>query len=321
MEVPTSSITHPESAAFCDGNVINGTVSLAVQLGVHCEFNDTLLGGIPFFADIAALFGDAFFHDLVTECGDQYHEHGNLDLRFTCLKAATFPVGSSASDTQVIPQVSIMTDYWWNSGTSLFPCVVPGLARNPSTSSVSPALTPIINATTHSPSVGNIGSPTYMQPLSPTQSILNSSNTSSPGSYGDANRGGGRASNALIVSSAVVGTVVVILVVGLIIFVVVGRSKLKVNERTERDSLEGTPNEIDTEDRYPALVNANKTGDGQVEPKSDAPLHFKDQTRNAHANTVIDHTTFINTSAGWKPSMENLRAEPESGVQSSSALQ
>lgn len=70
IEVPTSSIQYPESTAFCDSNIINGTVSHAVQLGVHCG-TAKFLWDMPLRVDTVTSDYNEVFQDLFSECGDR----------------------------------------------------------------------------------------------------------------------------------------------------------------------------------------------------------------------------------------------------------
>jgi hypothetical protein len=91
-------IEYPEQVAYCDGNSLDATVRHAVQLGVYCDF------GIS--------FNDYFF-----DCAD---EHNQFDYNFTsdrpaCYETVTFSAGSTASQTQTVPRLAIVTDDYWMS--------------------------------------------------------------------------------------------------------------------------------------------------------------------------------------------------------------
>jgi hypothetical protein len=95
--------------AFCNGNARDTAVEHALQLGVYCD-------GFPL---------DVLFADLFMDCVGPHHESiflnkfgintGNAQNdRYTCLKSATFPAGSTTSQTMTIGNVSVGTDSGWN---------------------------------------------------------------------------------------------------------------------------------------------------------------------------------------------------------------
>ena len=60
-----------------------------------------------------------FYNDLYFECADDSYsfdillDYGFDGLRYVCSTSASFPIGSSAADALVIPDVAIVTDEYW----------------------------------------------------------------------------------------------------------------------------------------------------------------------------------------------------------------
>lgn len=329
---PTTSIEFPTSAAFCDGNIINGTVSHAAQLGVFCLENGNL------FSEVVGQ-EVAYFWDLFSECGDQYHEVVNLNelgsdvsntTRFTCVKSATFPVGSSPSDTNVIPRVSVTTDRRWGSSLTFRSCVeatnsVPSFPTTPSPKiSPNPTGTPLtISPPTLMSTIApgaQIPTVTIGQPLSSPSSMIPVVN----GTVSSAGRSVTGSSNALTIGSAFIGAVGVLLVAGLIIFIIFRRSSH--DTRNANDVSIELHNEVDVSielynevDMLSSNVSTEGVGSSWTNPKMEHPsrsLQFKDQAQDVRKGPTSNPRVKV-ASIQDRPLADVFRRKEEQHLRSS----
>ena len=103
--IPSSTVTYPESSGFCEENPDDAYLSNGVTFGIVC--ND-----------------GTFSNDILLECSSSHHEfftttdpYNLKGLRYLCSERTQFDSNSLTSDVHIVPSVSITTDEYWQSKT------------------------------------------------------------------------------------------------------------------------------------------------------------------------------------------------------------
>jgi hypothetical protein len=190
--LPLTRVDYPENEAFCDSNPANATIGQNLQLGVRCDENETYAGKV-------------YNLDLFFDCGevstqfdylDEFGTKNGTGQNISCFQTLTIPRGSSKSDIQKVPGLSMETDESWQT-TKIIGCykIVP----------INPPSSPSASTPEPSPSALATSTPTS-HPHLPTGSgpIQATASTNAP----VASRGTGVASDVATSKSRNTGAIV-----------------------------------------------------------------------------------------------------------------
>ena len=313
--IPTSTVTYPDSSAFCVSNENVEYISNWVSLGILC--NDLTSSDIHF------------------ECSDAHHDFVHLlnpnnlgGLRYLCIEGTLIDSNSLASNVQLIPNVSITTDEYWQSNAAAtcyqqlsvdtprppvtIAVPVPSIAPIQATEHPGPGPTaaPEINTPISTPSVApDISSPKttptllpeivapVAAPLSPTSLVRQAPTipTLTAPSKGDGNN------NVLIF--AAVGGVVGGIVVTVLLFMVYNKGKNDAVAEHKEEAFPTAKDQNDTDNNTeshhsPNLQQSSNENDSgsptilsvaamaspiEATPSDFYELHYKDQSRSVIA--------------------------------------
>jgi hypothetical protein len=207
--LPDTIIEYPEQVAFCNGNTQSAYVRHAVQLGIYCN-------------DGAREFG--FFDDLFFECGAEQDQFDYLDAsrldgsRYTCSETSTFPIGSTASQTQLVHRVSVTTDQTW----VLYPdenCYTNSSSPSPPVASPTFTNVPLITSPSKAPATPPASVPSPSVPSNPASDSVVPLNGSTSSQEDKSSTSGGGPS----VGAAVGGAIGAIILVFIVVFLAIKR--------------------------------------------------------------------------------------------------
>lgn len=151
-------VEYPEDTGFCSGNSKATIFRHAVQLGPYCDPGTGAGARFLFNAPVVVCADQISQFELLNEFAINT---GTKNDRYTCTKSATFPSGSTASETKTIPRLGILTSFNWAISPSYGICYKVGGTN----SSASLAPTPAVAQTSATPSASLSHVPSSPSPV------------------------------------------------------------------------------------------------------------------------------------------------------------